>query len=98
MIFTSKVHGDIEYTEENIITFKKEIPGFKGLKKFILVDLKEYEPFKLLHSLENENIGFVVISPFEVCEDYYIDLNDNTVKALDIKKPTEVINYSNFKF
>lgn len=91
MIFTSKVHGDIEYTEENIITFKKEIPGFTGLKKFILVDLKECEPFKLLHSLENENIGLIVISPFEVCEDYYIDLSDSTVKALEIKEAREVM-------
>lgn len=91
MIFTSKVHGNIEYTEENIITFKKEIPGFDGLKKFILVDLEEYEPFKLLHSLENENIGFILISPFEVCKDYCVDLNDNTVKALEIKDAAEVI-------
>lgn len=91
MIFTSKVHGDIHYTENNIITFKRDLPGFTGLKKFILVDLEEYEPFKLLHSLENEHIGLIVVSPFEFCEDYTVDLSDNIVNDLDIKEDKEVL-------
>lgn len=91
MIFTSKVHGEIQYTENNIVQFNKGLPGFGELKKFILVDLDEYEPFKLLHSLEDENIGLIVVSPFEFCGDYCIDLGDNIVKCLDIKNSNEVI-------
>lgn len=91
MIFTSKVHGEIQYTEENIVKFDKGLPGFSGLREFILVDLEEYEPFKLLHSLEDERIGLIMVSPFEFCEDYYIDLSDNVVKDLDIKDSNEVV-------
>ena len=53
MELISKIHGKINYDEKNVITFNKGIPGFSDLKKFVIVDLEGYEPFKLLHSLEN---------------------------------------------
>ncbi|MGG7153311.1 flagellar assembly protein FliW, partial [Clostridium neonatale] len=59
MIFNSKVHGPIEYEEKDILTFNKGILGFEELRKFILIDLKEYEPFKLFHSLEDDEVGLI---------------------------------------
>jgi flagellar assembly factor FliW len=91
MIFISKIHGEIEYESENIITFKKEIPGFEGLNKFILVDLKEYEPFKLLQSLEDDEIGVIVTSPFEFKEDYEVNLSKEIVSRLEIKEEKDVM-------
>ncbi|WP_394903156.1 flagellar assembly protein FliW [Clostridium butyricum] len=90
MKFTSKIHGEINYTEENIITFKKGIPGFEKIKKYILVDLKGCEPFCLLQSLESENVGMIVVSPYDFFKEYKIKLSDETVKALEIKSPEEV--------
>lgn len=90
MIFESKIHGDIQYEEKDIITFNKGLLGFDNLKKFFLVDLVEMEPFKLLHSLENHDIGMIVISPYDFFKDYEIKLNDSTVKNLDIKSENEV--------
>lgn len=91
MVFNSKVHGEILYEEENIITFNKGILGFDELKKFILVDLEEYEPFKLLHSLEDDEIGLIVTSPYDFFEDYEIKLNEETIGNLSIKSPEEVM-------
>lgn len=91
MIFISKVHGEIEYEEKNIVTFNKEIPGFHGLKQFILKDLEEYEPFKLLQSLENDEIGIILTSPFDVYEKYEIKLNDELIKNLNITNEEEVL-------
>ncbi|OOM79984.1 flagellar assembly protein FliW [Clostridium sp. BL-8] len=90
MIFNSKIHGEIKYEEKDIITFKKGILGFGDLKKFFLVDLEGLEPFKLLHSIEDENIGIIVISPFDFFKEYEIKLNEDTVKNLNIKSPEEV--------
>ena len=90
MKFISKIHGEIEYTEENIITFKKGIPGFEELKRYILVDLEGYEPFSLLQSLEDENIGMIVVSPYEFFSEYKVKLSDETIDALEIKSPEEV--------
>ncbi|MGL4773761.1 MAG: flagellar assembly protein FliW [Clostridium sp.] len=91
MEFISKVHGKITYEENQKVIFKKGIPGFKGLKEFVLVDLKEYEPFKLLHSLEDEEIGLILTSPFNVDEAYELKLGDDVVKSLEIHSPDDVM-------
>ena len=91
MEFISKIHGKIAYEEKNTITFNKGILGFDELKKFILVDLEEYEPFKLLHSIEDDEVGLIVTSPYDFFEDYEIKLNQETINNLEIKSPTEVM-------
>lgn len=91
MVFESKIHGKIEYSEENVITLKKTLLGFEDLKKFILVDLKEYEPFKLFQSLEDDEIGLIVVSPFEFFKEYEINLGEDIVERLQIKNPGDVM-------
>ncbi|WP_252250270.1 flagellar assembly protein FliW [Clostridium sp. ZBS13] len=90
MIFVSKVHGNIEYEEKDKITFKKGILGFENLKEYILVDLKECEPFKLLQSLEDEDVGLIVVSPFEFFKNYETKLNNKEIKKLEIRSEEEV--------
>ncbi|SFC60522.1 flagellar assembly protein FliW [Clostridium uliginosum] len=92
MVFVSKIHGKIEYGEESIINFKKSILGFdEKLKNFILLDLKECEPFKLLQSLDDNEVGLIVISPFEYSKNYEIDLKENLIKRLEVKDSKEVM-------
>lgn len=91
MIFVSKIHGEMHYEDSNIITFKKGIPGFGELKKFILLDLNEYEPFKLLQSLEDDEISLIVTSPYEFFNDYEIKLSEETTKNLKIESPEQVL-------
>jgi len=91
MVFVSKIHGEIKYEEKNTIMFNKGILGFDELKKFILVDLEEYKPFKLLHSIEDDEVGLIVTSPYDFFEDYEIKLNEKTINNLEIKSPEEVM-------
>ena len=91
MIFNSKVHGPIEYEEKDILTFNKGILGFENLRKFILVDLKDYEPFKLFHSLEDDELGIIVTSPYDFFEEYKVKLSNDVVEHLGIKKPEDAI-------
>ena len=91
MVYNSRIHGDIEYEENDIVTFNKGFLGFDDLRKFFLADLEGVKPFKLLHSLENEDIGFIVISPYDFFEDYEIHLNEETIKELKIKSENEVM-------
>lgn len=91
MELISKIHGKIQYDEKDIITFQKGIPGFNDLKKFIIVELKDYEPFKLFQSIENTEIALIVTSPYDFYENYDISISDETVKHLKIKDPSEVL-------
>ena len=90
MKFTSKIHGEIEYDEGDVIIFNKGLPGFNELKKFIILDLQGYEPFRLLQSLENYEVGLIVTSPYEFFRDYEIELNDDIINNLKIESPEQV--------
>lgn len=90
MVLTSKIYGDVEYSENNIITFEKGILGFEELKKYALIKLMDYEPFYLLQSIEDESIGFIVLSPFDFYREYEFDLDENNLKRLKIENEGEV--------
>lgn len=91
MKLNTKYHGIKDYEESDIITFGKGIPGFDNLKKFILFDVKDNEVFKVLHSIENNEIGFLVVSPFDVDKNYEFNLDDETIDSLRIKEPSDAM-------
>lgn len=91
MVFISKIHGKLEYEEEDIIIFKKEILGFDNKEKFVLVELEDYKPFKLLQSLEDEEVGLILTSPFEFYDDYKVNLPEETLNRLNIDNEEEVL-------
>ncbi|MBP2033817.1 flagellar assembly factor FliW [Clostridium algifaecis] len=91
MKLNTKYHGTLSYEKEDIITFKKGIPGFENLKKFIMAPAEENNLFYILHSIEDVNIGIVVVSPFNVLKDYEFDLNDDKISELNIKSQNDII-------
>lgn len=94
MEIISPVHGKIIYEENDIIEFTKPIPGFKEYSKYIVKDIEGSEPFKLLQSIENAELAFIVISPFEVEEKYEINIDTDTINKLNIVSPKDVMLYS----
>lgn len=72
------------------IVFEKGLPGFENLKKFTLMNLQENEEFKILQSSEQE-ISFVTTNPFEVYNNYEINLNEEIIKNLEIENPNDVL-------
>ncbi|MGL6108260.1 flagellar assembly protein FliW [Romboutsia sp.] len=71
------------------VFFKKGIPGFEELKKFTIDDLEGNDKFKLIQS--EEEISFVAVNPFDIYTDYEINLNDETIKELEIESPNDVL-------
>jgi flagellar assembly factor FliW len=91
MNIETKFHGVKEYLEEDIITFHKGIPGFEGLSKFILFSVAENDFFSVLHSIEDEAVGLVVVSPFNVISKYEVNLEESLVSNLNIKEESDVL-------
>ena len=91
MKLNTRYHGVKEYNESEIIYFKKGLPGFETLKKFILFTVEENEVFSILQSVEDEAIGLVATAPFNILKDYEFKLQDELVENLNIKSPEEVI-------
>lgn len=72
------------------VIFKKGIPGFDSFREFTIKDLEGNEKFKILEAKESE-ISFVTTNPFEIYSDYEVDLNDETIKELEVKRPEDVV-------
>lgn len=91
MKLNTKYHGMIDYEEKDIIIFKKGLPGFENLKKFILFPVEANEVFNILHSIEDEKIGIVVVSPFYSIQNYEFELSDEKIKELQIERKKDVL-------
>jgi Uncharacterized protein conserved in bacteria len=94
MELVTKYHGTFSYRQEDIIIFSNGLMGLEELKKFILVEIEENPLFKILHSIEDSEVGLVVVSPFDIKEDYEIDINDDILQTLSIEKAEDVTLYN----
>lgn len=94
MNIKTKNFGLVSYNEEDVLYFDDGIPGFEGLKSFILLSVDEYTPFKWLQSLDDTNIAFVIIDPKVVVKDYKVEINEETVELLDIKDLNHILVFA----
>ena len=94
MKLNTKYHGCIEYEERDVIYFQKGIPGFEELKKFIIFPVEDNDVFSVFHSIEKEDMGIIVTSPFNIEKNYEIQLEEEQIKSLKLQeeKDTLVLN------
>jgi len=91
MLLNTRYHGVREYTEEDVIYFKKGLPGFEECKKFILFPFENNLTFNILHSTNDLNLGFVLVSPFSVKADYEFELTDEKQKELKVENEEDIL-------
>ena len=85
MIITTDHLGNIEYSEQDIITFAHGIPGFESEKAFILVPAEDIEfPFSHLQSVQSADLAFIVTDPFLFVEPYDFELSKTDAEALGV--------------
>ncbi len=73
--------GEIEFDEKRIINFNEGIPGFRELKKYILIEDPE-SPFVYLQSVEDGMVSFIIINPYLLKRDYTIEIKDTYINLL----------------
>ena len=91
MKLNTKYHGAIEFEKENIITFKKGLPGFENLKEYIIFPLEENKIFSIMQSLEDTSVGIPVLSPFSISNDYEFSIPQEITESLCIKSQEDVL-------
>lgn len=74
MIIDNTRFGTIEIEEEKIITMKRDIPGFQGRKRFVMLNREESNPFLWYQSVDDPALAFVILSPCLLKQDYTVDL------------------------
>jgi flagellar assembly factor FliW len=67
--------GKITVDTDKITTFNEGLIGFEDLKRFIIIDLEEFEPFQWLLCIDDPDISFPIISPILLVQDYAPQIN-----------------------
>ena len=95
MILETRYFGELEINESKIISFDGGIPGFEGVRRFVMIDNEDKNsPFKWLQGVDEPKPAFVIVDPFAVKRDYEIKIDDDTRNELGIGSPDTVAVYS----
>ena len=87
--------GEVEFKKEDIIVFEKGLYGFEEKQEFILINLNDPDfPFNWLQSIDDENLSFILTSPFLFVDNYEFDLPDIVADSLKINEPKEALIFS----
>ncbi|KPI55038.1 flagellar assembly protein FliW [Clostridioides difficile] len=73
------------------VTLKKGILGFENLKEYELLDIENEDILKEFNSTEEDCIGFIVVSPFEIIKEYEVVLNQEIIEKLEVKSPNDIM-------
>ena len=87
----TKYYGVKEYNESEVITFPKGIPGFENLTKFAIFPVEGNEVFSVMHSVEDLEVGLIVVSPFYAMREYEFKLEDENINELKIQKESDIL-------
>lgn len=90
MKINTRLFGEVEISEEKIITFEKGIIGFPDMKKFALIHDEEEGSgagIRFMQSLDEANFAMPVMDPLIVKPDYDPEVDDDLLA--DIGHVTE---------
>ncbi len=82
MKIATRQFGELEFSEDMLIHFPKGMIGFEKCRRFLIVNDEDYEPFRWLIAVDEEEIGFPVLNPFLVTQNYDKELPHRLVKRL----------------
>ena len=85
----SVLHG-IEYSDQDVILFEAGVPGFEGLRRFLLTMNPEHEPFVWLYSLDNPQVRFLMVNPLLFRPDYAPNMSREQLVDLKIDKKEDL--------
>lgn len=94
MNIETKYLGQIEVSENQVITFPHGIPGFHEFKNFVLLEIPETPPFMVLQSVEESYVAFVVVHPYVFRKNYEFDLDESAQELLEVESETDLQIFS----
>ena len=92
--FETTRFGEIEVEDEKVVTFENGIPAFAEENEFVILPYEEESPYYLMQSLKTPELAFILTIPFLFFPDYQIEIDDESIKELDIKNQDNVAIYS----
>lgn len=90
MEIMSKTNGKISVDEKHIFTVSHGLFGFEDYQVYAMFEA-EQKPFIWFQSVDNQNLAFLLIDPFLFCNDYELDIDDESLRSIGITSPSDVL-------
>lgn len=90
MKINTRIFGELEISDEKIISFPAGIPGFEQLKHFAVVIIEQTRPFYWLLSADDD-FALPVISPFDIDSSYSPTVDDDDMDDLKLEREEDLM-------
>jgi len=84
MLVNTSRFGQVEVSEDRVLTFPKGILGFPRFKRYVLLETGEDSPFYWLHSVDAPDLAFVVTDPSTFVPTYRVPIKADQMHELGI--------------
>jgi len=93
MRFDTTRFGQINVKSEDIIIFPDGPLGFPDCTRFTFIDEDRAVPFRMLQSLDNSALAFVVVDPLIARPDYHFDVTRDDLKLIKTDTTENLLVY-----
>ncbi len=93
MRFDTTRFGQINVKSEDIVIFPDGPLGFPDCTRFTFIDEDRAVPFRMLQSLDNPALAFVVVDPLIARADYHFDVTREDLKLIKAESTENLLVY-----
>lgn len=94
MNINAKYFGLISYEEKELIHIINGLIGFESYNEYLPIPFQEGDDSLIsLQCLEDEDLSFILMNPFSICQDYSPELSDQELKELGAESADDISYY-----
>ena len=94
MNINAKYFGPISYEEKELIHIINGLIGFESYNEYLPIPFQEGDDSLIsLQCLEDEDLSFILMNPFSICQDYSPKLSDRELKELGAESADDISYY-----
>lgn len=80
----------VSVEKEQLIHFEFGLPGFEDLKNYAIIEMEDYSPFLLLHSVEDHSIAMIILNSNAIDAGNNFDIPEHKLKNLKNNGENEI--------
>ncbi len=91
MLLKTRLFGEIEIEEKEVINFTKPILGFDDCRQYVLVEKEAVFPVFWIQSIDKPDVAFPDVSPFSVSDEYSIKIRPRDLSDIQARNTVDIL-------
>ncbi len=91
MTLITRLFGELDWKDEDVLTLPAGLLGFEGATRFLLIDDEGIAPFRWLQSLDQGELAFAVIDPLLFRSDYRVPVAPELLTGIGFQPGHDVL-------